>query len=892
MRVWSGMPGLPEEMQRAVSAGRRAAKKTRYSPHMRQDPTCRSSTARCSSMSRRTARSQAGMHDLTALDQRPQSVGAARGVPTNPTRLTVTVPTPTIAAAADDLWPRNSVRSVSNARLLSEQRERRSQPATPRDLRRESPRTGPAGDPVVDDSHAPHQRLASARLIARPQTAAKNHELVLRATAVNVVCRVLRQSQLQRAEQLDDVPQFDDLIHYLHEVLPLLAHPLRQVGMGRARDQRTVGGEKPPQLDHDLESVDLGHMLEYVEQADDIEAARRKARVQDRPSAEGCLWDHRARQSDRWLAVVDAGDGSEARHERAHHPRAATEIEDAVTAARSTNDITHQELQLLVPSVGDPPIAQANAQRELVVEAFNSFSFHRTSFHCERCYQRLRRRQDREGSQPIPLIASRRIQDLAKPVPSDRPEDQGGETVPVKARRRLVAGASAALLGQVATVAGNLVTSIFIAKMFGPDGTGAYALIANLFAAIVLLAALGLPTGITFLVSRGSWSARAALRESFLAALPMGIGGAALGLGFYALTVDSILDGTTLLEAVTVMAVVPLGLAWLFCGSIAIARDLYEQFAFYQLSRAILTGVIVVTLGIPFGLSGAIAGFAAAQGLSAAVSVAALRRHVRDEHVEPKLDEDGSGPLRTALRFGRRAWSADVLQFLNYRLDLFILAGFASRTDVGRYALAVSLTMLAWLAPAAIGQVLLPRTARLDSAAAAGRMARQEADDAAARVIRHTVLLQLPTAIAVAALLLIGVPLIYGPPFHDTIALGFWLLPGVLIASVAKVVSPVVAGRGHPIYLVYNVLITVPVTVALYFVMIPSLGATGAAIASSASYTLTTVLAMYFYRRVTGNSIRGALLPTAADVREYRLMASHLFSWGQSRLPGNRRCTS
>lgn len=431
-----------------------------------------------------------------------------------------------------------------------------------------------------------------------------------------------------------------------------------------------------------------------------------------------------------------------------------------------------------------------------------------------------------------------------------------------------------------------MVTSVFIAKMFGPDGTGAYALVGNLFAAVILLAALGLPTGITYLVSKRTWSSASAFRESSLAALPMGVAGAALGLGFYAATSSSILAGITTMEAITVMATVPLGLAWLFCGSIALARDLYEQFAYYQLSRAVLTAAVVVAFGVAFDLSGAIIGFAVAQALSAAISAVSLWRHVRHDRVQPTHDDARAGPLRTALRFGRRAWSADVLQFLNYRVDLFILAAFASRADVGRYSLAVALTMLAWLVPSAIGQVLLPRTASLDSDATTGALAREAADESVARVIRHTVLLQLPTAIVVAALLLIGVPLIYGSAFHETIALGFWLLPGVLVASVAKVVSPVVTGRGYPIYSVYNVLITVPVTLGLYFVMIPARGATGAAIASSVSYSLTTILAMYFYRRATGNSIRAALVPTRGDIREYPVTASLVVARGRSLLSG------
>jgi O-antigen/teichoic acid export membrane protein len=447
----------------------------------------------------------------------------------------------------------------------------------------------------------------------------------------------------------------------------------------------------------------------------------------------------------------------------------------------------------------------------------------------------------------------------------------------------------------VATVAGTIVTSVYIAQSFGPDGTGTYALIGNLFTAIVLLAALGLPTGITFLVSRRMWSAKAAFVESIGAALPMGVAGMALGMGFYALTSDSILDGITLPEALAVCGVVPFALAWLYFGSIALALDLYERYASFQLSRALLTIIGVVGLGIGFGLAGAVIGFAIAQGISAVVAGVSLLRSVDGDGGEPSdlaTSEPPGRPLRSALRFGRRAWSADVLQFLNYRLDLFILAAFVSRADVGRYSLAVSLTMLAWLLPTAIGQVLLPRTASLDSAAEVGALAREEADAAVARVIRHTVLLQVPTALVVAILLVVGVPLIYGQEFTQSIALGFLLLPGVLIASIAKVVSPVITGRGFPIYSVYNVLITVPVTLILYLTMIPLLDATGAAIASSLSYALTTTIAVYFYRRVTRNSVRSALVPTAADLQEYPLMALRFLSSGRARLAGRRNCAS
>jgi O-antigen/teichoic acid export membrane protein len=449
--------------------------------------------------------------------------------------------------------------------------------------------------------------------------------------------------------------------------------------------------------------------------------------------------------------------------------------------------------------------------------------------------------------------------------------DEPTVDAPPPARRRLAIGASAALAGQLATVAGGVVTSIFLAHWFGPSGTGTYALLGNLFAAVILLSALGLPTGITFFVSRRHWPLRAALHQSAAAALCMGAVGGALGYLFYALTRDSVWKGVTPAEAIVVMAAVPFGLAWTLAGAAAIAVDLYERFASFQISRAVLTAACTAGLGLAFGLSGAIVGFALAQPLAAVLAMTSMERFARrDPHAPPgePRTPGGRSVLRRAFDFGRKAWSADVLQFINYRLDLFILGAFVSRADVGRYALAVSLTMVGWLLPSAIGQVLFPRTASLDSAAA-GDAGREAADDAAARVIRHTVILQLPTALALAILLVLGIPLAYGEAFAPSIGLGFVLLPGVLAVSIAKVVIAVVTGRGYPQYSLYTTFVTVPVTIALYAVLIPLSGAIGAAVGSTVSYVLSTVLALYFYGRVTGRPIRAALVPTAADLREY-----------------------
>jgi O-antigen/teichoic acid export membrane protein len=96
----------------------------------------------------------------------------------------------------------------------------------------------------------------------------------------------------------------------------------------------------------------------------------------------------------------------------------------------------------------------------------------------------------------------------------------------------------------------------------------------------------------------------------------------------------------------------------------------------------------------------------------------------------------------------------------------------------------------------------------------------------------------------------------------------------VLLLGVAKVVGSVITGRGRPRYAFYSAAITAPLTLALYFGLIPPFHAWGAAIASSVSYAGGAVLGVVFFRRVTTIGLREAFLPTRADLADYRLAAT------------------
>ena len=435
-------------------------------------------------------------------------------------------------------------------------------------------------------------------------------------------------------------------------------------------------------------------------------------------------------------------------------------------------------------------------------------------------------------------------------------------------RRHLGVGAAFSVLVQGGPLLAAMVLSVVLARTIGPAGNGRFALLATLVGLAAMVVSLGLPAGITHEVSRRRWSVRQALRTSSEIALPLGIAGFLGGLAVFALAQDAVFGGIRTWVAAVALSSVPLVLLYQFADSIMLARERYEGYAVLELSHSLALVLVGASLAIPFGLAGAVIGLPAAALAGALVGVLLL---VREAHSDTIVDVGGS--LRRVLRFGVQTWGANLLQQINYRFDILILGGFAAARDVGVYSVALALTSVALVLPHGLQTVLFPRAATLDESMLAGRLSADDSDAALAKAARHGVLLTIPAALLIGVLLLVAVPLLYGARFAQTTALGFVLLPGVLLLGIGKVLTSAIAGRGHPRYLLYSGAISAPLTLALYFVLIPPFHEWGAAVGSSISYGLMSLLWLFYFRRATRIGLRAALVPRAEDVADYGRLA-------------------
>ena len=426
-------------------------------------------------------------------------------------------------------------------------------------------------------------------------------------------------------------------------------------------------------------------------------------------------------------------------------------------------------------------------------------------------------------------------------------------------RRHLATGAAFSLATQGATIVGATITSVVIAHSVGPRGNGSFALVATIANVVTQLVALGLPTGITYFVSNRGWNAGAAMRQTQIAALTVGLAAAAIGTAI-TLAIPGLIAGLGDHALIAGFVAVPGLLSSTFAAAVALGEERYEAYGAIAVIQAALMTVIVSVLVITNGIPGAMTGFAAAQLTTAvaAVWIATPRAAERvGEHVSRLYD---------AVRFGIKAWVAELLSLLAYRFDLFILNAYAGRASVGVYSVAVSLTALGWVLPGALQTVLLPRVAGVHAEDETGT----EGDVLAARAVRHTVVLLVPTVIVLAILLVVAIPILYGSDFRHAIGLGFLLIPGVAALGLAKVCNAITMARGYARYPMYTTLFVVPPTVIGYLVLIPTIEATGAAIVSSASYISATGLALFYFHRATRIPMR-ELIPRRSDFADYAI---------------------
>ena len=421
-------------------------------------------------------------------------------------------------------------------------------------------------------------------------------------------------------------------------------------------------------------------------------------------------------------------------------------------------------------------------------------------------------------------------------------------------KRSAVRDASYLVGGQILASALLLATGIVVARALGPDGKGFYDITVGSALLLTTFAGLSLPSGIFFYASRSPLAYRRLLLILALISVIEGLAVTGLLWEFGDTPVFSwMLPGGSWRSAALLIGVLLLALQsqqllqgavkgrgdfGLFAGSEVLARG----------GTLLLAGVLFV-IGVtrpePFVAGFGLATLAAVGLLSAAVFTAS-----------PQGD---ALPLRAMLRYSLPLFLGNAVQYLNYRVDIFFVKNYSGLAAVGTYTVAVWLAQIVWLVPNALASLVLRTVAEREGSDSMERVA---------AVTRATLALSFAIGIALAVAGTLGIAPVFGRAFHGSVPALLLLTPGTILFCPTIVLSAYLNGIQRQAWTTWVACVALVVTGALNLLLVPRIGIEGAAIASTCSYTASTVATLFLVRSLNpGMSLRSLLVARRSDLR-------------------------
>lgn len=408
----------------------------------------------------------------------------------------------------------------------------------------------------------------------------------------------------------------------------------------------------------------------------------------------------------------------------------------------------------------------------------------------------------------------------------------------------------------------GLISTIIIARTFGPQGKGLFSLLTLTAGILVMTSNLGLGIAGTYFIARKKYQVKDLAGNYFYLAFLLGALSALILFLLYPFLKYSFLKGTEFTQLRPILVVIPFMLLNLYFSAILLGQNRIKSYNLANISALLAFLVFLVVLFVIGKLTITAVILVWAAGTITGSLVAFLLINPRENFL-PKINLPS---LRTSLSFGLKSYLANLMSFFNYRLDAFLVNFFLNIAQVGFYTLAVSMAELLWYLPNSISTVVFPRVSASD---------RESATRLTTTLCRNTLFLASLLAVIAALLARPLLVLLFTKRFLPTLVPFYLLLPGIIALSLGKVIASDLLGRGKPIYATFTSGTTLILTIVLDILLIPRLGIRGAALASSVAYVFVTFLAVLIFLYESGASLRETLVVNKDDLQLYLNWLKH-----------------
>ncbi len=398
--------------------------------------------------------------------------------------------------------------------------------------------------------------------------------------------------------------------------------------------------------------------------------------------------------------------------------------------------------------------------------------------------------------------------------------------------------------------------SIITARILGPVGKGEYSFIILIPLLIINLGNLGVGTANVYFIGKGKYKLSNITSNSLILAFFLGTLLSTFALIFIKYTHPLFLKEINFINIFIAHCAIPFSLLVIYFKYILLGKNNIKRYNLLDiLQTTFLLGFLIIALIIlRQGVFGAVLSYVLAAVLTSFISIFWVNKLIRIKmSLNFKL-------LKDSLVFGIKGHLGNIAQFLNYRLDMFLVMYFLGAMYLGYYSIAVVGAEMLWHISSTMAIVLLPKISSLDA---------KEANKLTPVICRHTFFITTGMALVLFILSRFFIFSLYGRAYLPSVKPLCILLPGIVIFSIPKVLASDIIGRGKPIINTYAALASLVINIMLNLFLIPKWGISGAAFASSIAYFVGAGIILRAFLKISGSSLIDTLLIKKSDFKIY-----------------------
>tara|TARA_R110000851_G_scaffold175556_1_gene321890 strand:+ start:15901 stop:17130 length:1230 start_codon:yes stop_codon:yes gene_type:complete len=385
---------------------------------------------------------------------------------------------------------------------------------------------------------------------------------------------------------------------------------------------------------------------------------------------------------------------------------------------------------------------------------------------------------------------------------------------------------------------------VLIARQLGPEGNGFYAM-AILFPTLLAnFLNLGVGPATVYYVSRREFDVRKVVSSNLRIACAVSAVGILASLPVLRIWGEQLFPSVPSKLLYLGLLSFPLTLSTAYLNTILQGLENFRAFNLTVLLPPYvnLAGVVIVLYVLGFGVIGAMFAYILGQLVGLAVVLAFLQNGSCDKDTKQAEGLNLREYSRKTLSYGWKAHLSNILAFVNYRADIFLVNLFLTPVATGIYVIAVQLAEKLWILSQAASTVLLPRLSAMHE----NPQARLALTNKGFWIVSGMTAV---AGVAAAIALYWLISLIFGKQYQEAWPAFIWLLPGIIAGAGARVQSNCIAAAGKPEWNMYVALGVVSINIVGNLLLIPGHGIIGAAWATSLAYGSNAALKFWLIRK-------------------------------------------